>query len=83
MVRSRLTLPQYWHVWRSRLKTSRRLSFTRGCGRLTWYWSRMTDGAGISIVGVWMTWWFRARSSAFEAPSSRKARLMSQTFSGS
>ena len=46
------TLPQYWQVCRSRLKTSRRLSLTRGCGRLTWYCSRMTEGAGISIVGV-------------------------------
>ena len=43
----------------------------------------MGDGAGSAIVGVWITWWLFARSSAFEAPSSRKARLMSQTLSGS
>ena len=43
----------------------------------------MTAGAGTSIVGVWMTWWFLARSSALDAPSSRNARLMSQTLSGS
>ena len=35
---------------RSRANTSRRLSRTRGCGRFTWYWSRITDGAGIAIV---------------------------------
>ena len=76
------TEPQYWHVCRSRLKTSRRLSLTRGCGRLTWYWSRITEGAGMATVTVWMTWWLRARSSAFSAPSSRNARPM-QTLSGS
>ena len=30
--------------------------FARGWGRFTWYWSRMTDGAGISTVGVRMIW---------------------------
>ena len=28
------TRPQYWQVWRSRAKTSRRVSLTRGRGRL-------------------------------------------------
>src|SRR6478735_4254570 len=37
--------PQYWHVWRSRAKTSRRESLTRGRGRRIWYRSRIAEGA--------------------------------------
>jgi threonine dehydrogenase-like Zn-dependent dehydrogenase len=44
---------------------------------------RITEGAGISRLGVRMTWWLRSSSSAFSAPSRRNARLRSQTLSGS
>ena len=42
--------PQYWQVCRSRAKTSRRVSLTRGRGRLTWCCSRITDGR-VELLG--------------------------------
>ena len=44
-VRSLPCRPQYWQVWRSRAKISRRVSLTRGRGRRIWCWRRITDGA--------------------------------------
>src|SRR6478672_12470482 len=82
-VRSWPCRPQYWQVWRSRAKISRRLSLTLGRGRRTWYWSRITDGAWYSARGVWMIWWSYSMTSAFSPNTSRNARGRLQTFSGS
>ena len=82
-VRSWVWRPQYWQVWRSRAKTSRRLSLTRGRGRRMRYCSRMTLGARNSVRGVRTTWWSYSITSAFSPNTRRKARGRLQTLSGS
>jgi hypothetical protein len=65
------------------LNTSRRDSFTRGRGRRTMCWRRMTDGARYSTRGVRTIWWSNSITSAFSPKSNRKARGRLQTLSGS
>ena len=75
--------PQYWQVWRSRAKISRRVSFTRGRGRRTWCWSRITDGARNASRTVRIVAWSYSMTSALDPNTSRNARGMLQTLSGS